>query len=127
MPTRTSTTSPSRAAATGRVFVGQRKEPFAVNLGEVFDLVNIRTRSARFRDAEPNDLDDKNITSLILEVPIACLCRRQDPVIGGWTTASLPRNRDLDQRPARAAIAASARPATWSRCRGSACRWSTRS
>ena len=25
----------------GRVFAGQRKEPFAVNLGEIFDLVNI--------------------------------------------------------------------------------------
>ena len=30
----------------GKVFVGQRKEPFAVNLGEVFDLVNLPIRSA---------------------------------------------------------------------------------
>ena len=29
-------------ATPGRVFVGQRKEGFAVNLGEIFDLVNIR-------------------------------------------------------------------------------------
>lgn len=27
-------------AQPGRVFVGQRKDPFAVNLGESFDLVN---------------------------------------------------------------------------------------
>ncbi len=27
---------------TGRVFVGQRKDPFVVNLGETFDLVNIK-------------------------------------------------------------------------------------
>ena len=42
-PTASSRTSTSRAAtpAQGRVFVGQRKEPFAVNLGEIFDLVNI--------------------------------------------------------------------------------------
>jgi hypothetical protein len=26
----------------GRVFVGQRKDPFVVNLGETFDLVNIK-------------------------------------------------------------------------------------
>src|SRR5581483_10258420 len=25
----------------GRMFVGQRKEPFVVNLGETFDLINI--------------------------------------------------------------------------------------
>ena len=31
----------------GRLFVGQRKDPFVVNLGETFDLVNSRTRSAR--------------------------------------------------------------------------------
>ena len=37
----TSTPSTSRAAATpGKVFVGQRKDPFAVNLGTIFDLVN---------------------------------------------------------------------------------------
>lgn len=27
---------------TGRAFVGQRKDPFVVNLGEIFDLVNIK-------------------------------------------------------------------------------------
>ena len=38
-----STTSPFPAAATpGRVFVGQRQDPFVVNLGETFDLVNIK-------------------------------------------------------------------------------------
>jgi len=30
------------AGTHGRVFVGQRKEGFAVNLGEIFDLVNLR-------------------------------------------------------------------------------------
>jgi hypothetical protein len=33
-------TSTSRAAPAGRVFVGQRQDPFAVNLGTIFDLVN---------------------------------------------------------------------------------------
>jgi hypothetical protein len=74
--------------APGRVFVGQRKEGFVVNLGDVFDLVN--TNPVGPRDGEPNTLSDKNVTSLALEVPILCLTNGKDPVIGGWTTASLP-------------------------------------
>jgi hypothetical protein len=82
----------------GRVFVGQRKESFAVNLGEVFDLVNIANPLGP-RDAEPNTIDDKNVTSFILEVPISCLTADTNPVIGGWTTAALPRNRALVDNP----------------------------
>lgn len=83
----------------GRVFVGQRKESFAVNLGEVFDLVNIADPLGP-RDAEPNILEDKNITSFILEAPIRCLTRNEgSPVIGGWTTAALRQNRVLKNNP----------------------------
>ena len=74
----------------GRLFVGQRKDPFVVNLGEVFDLVNV-TNPLGPVDAEADDLADKNVTSLILEVPISCLTSKRTPVIGAWTTASLPR------------------------------------
>ncbi len=76
----------------GRMFVGQRREPFAVNLGEVFDLVNLNPLGAP--DGEVSVTSDKNITSLILEVPISCLTSSGD-VIGGWTTARLPRTRTL--------------------------------
>jgi hypothetical protein len=76
-------------ALPGRVFVGQRKDGFVVNLGEIFDLVN--TNPAGPRDGEPNTLADKNVTSIALEVPINCLTHGKDPVIGAWTTASLPR------------------------------------
>src|SRR6202048_3013965 len=74
-------------ASPGRVFVGQRKDGFVVNLGEVFDLVN--TNPGGPRDAEPNTIPDKNVTSIALEVPINCVTRKGDPVIGAWTTASL--------------------------------------
>jgi len=74
-------------SAPARVFVGQRKDGFVVNLGEVFDLVNLNPVGPR--DGEPNTISDKNVTSLALEVPIGCLTRGKDPVIGGWTTASL--------------------------------------
>jgi hypothetical protein len=81
----------------GRLFVGQRKEPFAVNLGEVFDLVN--TNAVGPPNGELNILDDKNVTSLILEVPATCLARNGDPVVGAWTTASVPQARILNPRP----------------------------
>jgi hypothetical protein len=74
-------------ATPGRVFVGQRKDGFVVNLGEIFDLVNLNPVGAR--DAAPNTIADKNVTSIALEVPISCLVHK-DPVIGAWTTASVP-------------------------------------
>jgi hypothetical protein len=73
----------------GRMFVGQRKDPFVVNLGETFDLINIaHPVGEQFNNSGRDDLADKNVTSLILEVPIACLATGGEPVIGGWTTAS---------------------------------------
>jgi hypothetical protein len=88
---------PGCPAGTGRVFVGQRKESFAVNVGEIFDLVNTNPLGAR--DGEPNPLEDKNITTFALEVPAACLTRGSNPVIGGWQTALLPRNRVFRDNP----------------------------
>ena len=70
-----------------RVFVGQRKDGFVVNLGEIFDLVNLNPVGPR--DGAPNTIADKNVTSIALEVPISCVVRK-DPVIGAWTTASVP-------------------------------------
>jgi hypothetical protein len=81
----------------GKLFAGQRKEPFSVNLGEVFDLVN--TNAVGPPDGELNIIADKNVTSLILEVPISCLTADGDPVIGGWTTASLPQVKVLNPLP----------------------------
>jgi hypothetical protein len=92
-------------AAPGRMFVGQRKESFAVNLGETFDLINIKAPAVEFNpNAERNardDLADKNITSIEMEVPTACLLNPTvaDPVIGGWTTASLRQGRLINPRP----------------------------
>jgi len=85
-------------SGTGRVFVGQRHDGFAVNLGEVFDLVNISNPLGP-RDAEPNTLADKNVTSFVLEVPAACLTAGKGSTIGGWTTASLPRAKILKDSP----------------------------
>ena len=70
----------------GRVFVGQRREGFVVNLAEAFDLINLNPLGPV--DSEENVLADKNITTLALEIPINCLRTPNDPVIGAWTTAS---------------------------------------
>lgn len=92
-------------ATPARMFVGQRKDAFVVNLGEIFDLINIEAPAVEFdpnaERAARDDLADKNITSFTLEVPTACLLRAgsSDPVIGGWTTASLRQARLLNPFP----------------------------
>jgi len=94
---------PGCATPGSRLFVGQRKDPFVVNLGETFDLINIGhpiALSAADESREPDSLADKNITSLVLEVPASCLTAdAKHPVIAGWTTASLPQARVLNPFP----------------------------
>ena len=75
-------------SSSGRLFVGQRKDPFVVNLGETFDLVNIKNPLGA-PNAERSDLEDKNVTAIELELPAACLVSSSHPVIAGWTTARL--------------------------------------
>jgi len=78
---------------TGKVFVGQRQDSFAVNLGQTFDLVNIAAPATEFaanaESAATNSLANKNVTTIALEVPVGCLVNAGQPIIGGWTTASL--------------------------------------
>lgn len=75
--------------------MGQRKESFYVNLGEVFDLVNLDPVGDR--NTRPNALDAKNITTIALEIPRACLVAGAQPILGGWASAWLPKNRILDR------------------------------
>jgi hypothetical protein len=82
----------------GKVFVGQRADPFAVNLGEIFDLVNLNPIGPA--NAEPNTLANKAITAIELEVAASCLTNGSDPVIGGWTTASLRQGALRNPAPA---------------------------
>ena len=70
-------------AGSGRTFVGQRREGFNIAVGEIFDLVNLNPVGNT--NEQRNDLSDKNVTSIAIEVPIACLVRPGgDPVIGAW-------------------------------------------
>lgn len=94
-----------------RIFVGQRKDPFVVNLGETFDLVNYvpvegdsapgANDGAGFpggitQSSANDDLNDKNVTAIAIEVHKNCLVGSGNGVIGAWTTASLPQTRILN-------------------------------
>ena len=90
----------------GRVFVGQRQEGFAVNLGPVFDLVN--APASVLLDPANKDavgmggnhvIQKANITTIALEVHKDCLAPSAEKVIGGWTTASLRQGRVLNPKP----------------------------
>ena len=93
-------------ATPARIFVGQRHESFAVNLGTIFDLVNAPaavitnggTRAGRSAGGA-GPIDGKNITSIAMEVPISCLTTGTGGVkdiIGGWTTASVRQARVIN-------------------------------
>ena len=89
-------------ATPGRVFVGQRAEGFVVNLAETFDLINYKNPvGEQFANTTKNDLADKNVTSLTIEAPTACLRTAADPVIAGWTTSSSVVRRDNDRSEGR--------------------------
>ncbi len=98
----------------GRVFVGQRKDPFVVNLGETFDLVNyvpVEGDSERgngdgagfpggiTQHDSNDDLRGKNVTTLALELPADCLTGSGNGVIGAWTTASVKQARIQNPNP----------------------------
>ncbi len=90
-------------AQPAKMFVGQRKDPFAVNLGTIFDLVNapvsVITNPALI-NAAPNTIDDANVTTLALEIHKSCLTQGAETVVGGWTSASLRQARLLNPSPA---------------------------
>ncbi len=70
----------------GKLFVGQRKDPFVVNLGETFDLVNLNPLGPV--DGAKDSLVDKNVTAICLELPKDYLLAPGGSIIGGWSSAS---------------------------------------
>ncbi len=87
------------ATTPARVFVGQRKDPFVVNLGETFDLVNNNPLGPE--TGKPDSLADANVTAICIEAPAAFLrgSDQNHKIIGGWTSASLPKVRNLNFMP----------------------------
>lgn len=84
---------------TGRVFVGQRKEPFYIAVGKIFDLVNLNPLGAEV-NGNKNDLENKNVSAIALELPIGCVTAAGEPVIGAYATASMRQGRLINPSPA---------------------------
>ncbi len=100
---------PGCTGKTGKMFVGQRAESFAVNLGPTFDLIDAPAAIVTGQSAAgcplagattfncvPDPLAGKNITSIELDIPAACLTAGGGTVIGGWTSAYLHQGRVLN-------------------------------
>jgi hypothetical protein len=83
----------------GRVFVGQRKEPFYIAVGKIFDLFNLNPLGPEV-DGNKNDLEGKNVSTIAMEIPISCLTTSGDPVVGAYTTASVRQGRLVNPSPA---------------------------
>ncbi|BET25089.1 DUF4331 domain-containing protein [Limnobacter thiooxidans] len=88
-----------------KVFVGQRQEGFAVNLGTIFDLVNapfnVISNRTFANAAAANSIQDKNVTSIAIEIHKDCLTPGAENVVGGWTTASVRQVQIGDGIPAQ--------------------------
>lgn len=96
-------TIPGCATAGSKIFVGQRQEGFAVNLGPIFDLVNAPLSPAGLLHPQGGvdnlyaGVGNKNVTTIAVEVPIACLKGASD-VIAGWSTASVRQARVINPK-----------------------------
>jgi Domain of unknown function (DUF4331) len=89
----------------GHVFAGQRADAFHVDLGSVFDLLDLRPFSKLHlipgaTGVGTNSLADMNVHSIALQIPIKELTggvtptdvTKQASTIGVWTTASRKRS-----------------------------------
>ncbi len=76
-------------ATPAKIFVGQRKEPFYIAVGKIFDLFNLNPLGPQF-NGNNNDLEAKNVSTIAMEVPISCITMPGEPVVGAFTTAVEP-------------------------------------
>jgi hypothetical protein len=83
----------------GKVFAGQRDDPFFVDLGATFDGINLRVGTGN-QGGGKDDLAGYNVHSVVLQVPEAQVTRdhrsvsgpgAKNAVIGVWSTTERPR------------------------------------
>ncbi|GAC1415689.1 MAG: DUF4331 domain-containing protein [Burkholderiaceae bacterium] len=97
---------------TGKLFVGQRKEPFFIAVGKIFDLINLNPLGPEV-NGNANNLEGKNISTIAMELPIACLTTAGEPVIGAFTTASVRQGRLINPKPGTSISNASKEGGAW--------------
>jgi hypothetical protein len=94
----------------GKVFAGQRDDPFFVDLGATFDGINLRVGTGNAGGGK-DDLAGDNVHSVILQVPESQVTRNgkavsgpsaKNAVIGVWSTTERPRLTVLTAHGAKA-------------------------
>ena len=96
-----------------KVFVGQRDDPFFVDLGATFDAINVRKLTGNQGEGK-DDLSGYNIHSVVMQLPERLVTRepqgrrrrrtRRNAVVGVWSTTERRRlqvSRHARQRRAR--------------------------
>lgn len=87
----------------GKVFAGPRDDPFYIDIGAVFDLLNVRRPPGNAGGGVDN-LAGFNVLSIAVQLPIAAVvrpeCNLNNPadmncVVGMWLTTSRPTTRVL--------------------------------
>ncbi|HUO70218.1 MAG TPA: DUF4331 domain-containing protein [Solirubrobacteraceae bacterium] len=83
----------------GKVFAGQRDDPFFVDLGATFDGINLRVGTGN-QGAGKDDLAGYNVHSVVLQVPESQVTRdgrsvsgpsASNAVVGVWSTTDRPK------------------------------------
>ena len=84
-----------------RVFAGQRKETFAIDLASTFDTLNFRRNPPVLSNAEDasdsansfgaNDFEGLNVNTIAIEIPLSVL----PPVVGLYASTSRPASQPL--------------------------------
>jgi len=97
----------------GKVFAGQRKDPFFVDLGSIFDLLALRSIQIKHLIPSPGNapgvdgLAGKNVHSIVLQLPISEVSKNGDvpttvnskaSIIGVYASSSRQRVRVLSSR-----------------------------
>lgn len=95
-----------------KIFVGQRKEPFYIAVGKIFDLFNLNPLGPEI-GGNANNLENKNISSIAMELPITCLASAGEPVVGAFTTASVRQGRLINPTPGTSINNASKEGGAW--------------
>ena len=73
--------------STGRVFAGQRDDPFFVDLA-IFDLLSIRPGPPGNMGGGADTLARYSVNSIVMQVMKSDVTTPNSPVIGAWTTVS---------------------------------------
>lgn len=89
-----------------RVFAGTVDDPFYIDLGAVFDSLNLRSEAfftgvgpilspvqdiSDYQNYAPDAVSGYNVNAIAIEVPISMVTANGKPVIGTWSTTSRPQ------------------------------------